>query len=40
MADQHRIAGPADFRPILLEAGQDREIGLIHDGAAEALDVA
>jgi hypothetical protein len=37
---QHLVAGRRDLRTVLLQAGEDREITLIDDGAAVALDVA
>jgi len=37
---QHLVAGRRDLRAVLLQAGEDREVTLIDDGAAVALDVA
>jgi len=37
---QDLIAGLGDLLPVLLQAGQDREVALIDHGAAEALDIA
>src|SRR4051794_11251987 len=37
---QHLVAGCRDLGAVLLQAGEDREVTLVDDGAAVALDVA
>jgi hypothetical protein len=40
VADQNGVTGLGDFRAVLLQAGQNDEIALIHDLATELLHVA